>query len=71
MIVQAVLEQTWRLDEDGTYIVLMQSTEHAKAPQQPSSLLNWYRPVRAEVRCWLLGFATGRHEYSFSGLVAA
>ena len=48
---QAVLEQTWRLDEDGTYIVLMQSTEHAKAPQQPSSLLNWYRPVRAEVRC--------------------
>lgn len=56
---QAVLEQTWRLDEDGTYIVLMQSTDHAKAPQQPSSMLSWYHPVRAEVRYWPLESPSG------------
>ena len=46
---QAVLEQTWRVEEDGTYIVLMQSTDHAMAPQYPGSWLNWFQPVRAEV----------------------
>lgn len=45
-----MVEQTWRVDEDGTYIVLMQSTEHPKAPPAAGSWLNWYRPVRAEVR---------------------
>lgn len=45
-----MVEQTWRLEEDGTYIVLMQSTVHAKALAPPGTWLNWYRPVRAEVR---------------------
>ena len=43
------MEQTWRRDEDGTYIVLMQSTEHPKAPLAPGSFLHWFHPVRAEV----------------------
>ena len=43
------MEQTCRVDEDGTYIVLMRSTQHPQAPPAAASLLHWFSPVRAEV----------------------
>eukprot|EP00884_Botryococcus_braunii_P002944 jgi/Botrbrau1/12650/Bobra.67_1s0016.1 len=34
---EVVVQQTWRMDSDGTYIVLVQSTEHPSAPVAASS----------------------------------
>ena len=47
---QAVIEQISRKEDDGTYIVLMQSTEHPKAPLPAGPWWQWFTPVRAEVR---------------------
>jgi hypothetical protein len=50
-----VLLRTWRKDEDGTYIVLYQSTKH-RAVREGSgtagggSRWSWFKPVRAQVR---------------------
>jgi hypothetical protein len=41
---EVVLQQTWRMDSDGTYIVLVQSVDH---PSAPANALNY---VRARVR---------------------
>ncbi len=46
---QAVIEQTSRKEDDGTYIVLMQSVEHPKAPTPVGAWWQWFTPVRAEV----------------------
>lgn len=44
---EMVLLRTWRQDEDGTYIVLYQSTKHRAA--RPVGGWGWKRAVRAEV----------------------
>ena len=44
-----MIEQISRKEDDGTYIVLMQSTEHTKAPLPAGSWWQWFTPVRAEV----------------------
>lgn len=48
---QLVFLRSWRQDDDGTYVILFQSTAHDKAPQAElnGSMWNWNQPVRAEV----------------------
>ena len=47
---QAVVEQHWRQDEDGTFIVLMHSVRHHRAREAPRPFWSWFHPVRVEVR---------------------
>ncbi|PRW45250.1 ENHANCED DISEASE RESISTANCE 2 isoform X2 isoform B [Chlorella sorokiniana] len=42
--------RSWRQDQDGTYIILYQSTNHRKARPARGGLLNWRAPVRASVQ---------------------
>jgi hypothetical protein len=44
-----VLLRTWRKDEDGTYIVLYQSTTHSSVPIKTSASM-WHSPVRVQVQ---------------------
>ena len=44
-----MIEQISRKEDDGTFIVLMQSTEHPKAPLPAGPWWQWFTPVRAEV----------------------
>lgn len=44
-----VLLRTWRKDEDGTYIVLYQSTTHSSVPIKTSASV-WHSPVRVQVQ---------------------
>jgi hypothetical protein len=39
-----------RRDDDGTYVVLFQSTEHPSHPQPPRPWWNWWAPIRGNVR---------------------
>ena len=48
---QAVIEQISRKEDDGTFIVLMQSTEHPKAPLPAGP---WWQWVHARPRRGLL-----------------
>ncbi|KAK9823769.1 hypothetical protein WJX72_005371 [[Myrmecia] bisecta] len=45
---EVVVQQTWREDDDGTFIVLMRSTKHRKA-REPSAGWLGYQPIRAQV----------------------
>jgi hypothetical protein len=45
---EVVLLRTWRKDEDGTYIVLYQSTTHRSVRHENG--WGWKRPVRAQVQ---------------------
>lgn len=49
-----VVEQHWRQDEDGTFIVLMHSVRHHRARQVPAPWYSWMHPVRAKVRPLLI-----------------
>ncbi len=51
---QVVVEQHWRQDEDGTFIVLMHSVRHHRARQVPAPWYSWMHPVRAKVRPLLI-----------------
>ncbi|KAI7837930.1 hypothetical protein COHA_008236 [Chlorella ohadii] len=42
--------RSWRQDQDGTYIILYQSTNHRKARPARGGLLHWRAPVRASVQ---------------------
>lgn len=50
---EVVLQQLWREEEDGTFIVLLHSTKHRKASLPPASW-SWWQPIRAEVPLPLL-----------------
>ena len=39
-----------RKEDDGTYVMLISSVEHAKAPVEAKPWWQWYHPVRAHVR---------------------
>jgi hypothetical protein len=43
---EVVIQQTWRVESDGSYIVLVQSVEHPTVPPEASP------HVRAEVSPW-------------------
>lgn len=45
-----VLLRTWRREEDGTYIVLYQSTKHRNVRETPGGAWRWYKPVRVQAR---------------------
>ena len=45
---EVVLQQMWREEDDGTFIVLLHSTKHRKASMPPPSW-SWWQPIRAEV----------------------
>ena len=45
---EVVLQQMWREEDDGTFIVLLHSTKHRKASMPPPSW-SWWQPVRAQV----------------------
>lgn len=44
-----MIEQHWRQDEDGTFIVLAHSVRHHGAREAPRSRWSWFHPVRAQV----------------------
>ena len=45
---EVVLQQMWREEEDGTFIVLLHSTKHRRAATPPASW-SWWQPIRAQV----------------------
>ena len=44
-----VLERFWRLEEDGTIIINLQSINHSSAEPEPTSSFCNYAPVRMDV----------------------
>ncbi len=38
-----------RREDDGTFVVLMQSVEHPDAPLREAPFYNWRAPIRAQV----------------------
>ncbi len=47
---EAVLLRTWRRDDDGTFVVLYQSTNHRAARPAPAGWWHWKAPVRARLQ---------------------
>mmetsp|Transcript_385 Transcript_385/g.1136 ORF Transcript_385/g.1136 Transcript_385/m.1136 type:complete len:996 (+) Transcript_385:518-3505(+) len=45
----AVVEQHWRQEEDGTFVVFMHSVKHHAARPPPRRWFSWYRPIRAQI----------------------
>lgn len=45
---EVVLQQMWREEDDGTFIVLLHSTKHRKA-SMPAPSWSWWQPIRAQV----------------------
>ena len=60
-----VLLRTWRKDEDGTHIVLYQSTTHRAA--RPAEGWGWGRPVRVHVQAAGFTIAPLLPQYTASG----
>jgi len=60
-----VLLRTWRKDEDGTYIVLYQSTNHMAARRATG--WGWRRPVRVQVQAAGFTIAPLLPQYTVSG----
>ncbi len=44
-----------RREDDGTFVVLMQSVEHPDAPLREAPFYNWRAPIRAQVRTTFTG----------------
>lgn len=47
-----VIQRNWRVEEDGTHVVTLNSVEHPLCPPpKPKSGFSWFTsPVRAQVR---------------------
>ncbi|KAK9814451.1 hypothetical protein WJX72_006118 [[Myrmecia] bisecta] len=45
---EVVLQQSWREDEAGTFIVLFQSVTHPDAPEQGRPWYRWHAPIRSK-----------------------
>ena len=54
-----------RRDDDGTYVVQMQSTEHANAPAAAPGCCAWFAPVRCRVD--YSGYTLAPLQAQFSG----
>lgn len=54
LLIQAVVEQHWRQEEDGSYIVFMHSVRHHAAREAAGNSFSWYLPIRAEVSSTLI-----------------
>lgn len=46
---ETVVQQLWRQDEHGVYLVMVHSTDHAAAPETEHPWWHWYSPVRSQV----------------------
>ncbi|EIE22257.1 DUF1336-domain-containing protein [Coccomyxa subellipsoidea C-169] len=44
-----VVKRTWRREDDGTYVVLMQSIDHPLVPRTDPPFYQWTSPIRAEI----------------------
>ena len=51
-----------RREDDGTFVVLMQSVEHPDAPLREAPFYNWRAPIRAQV--WGLLLSCSSHRFS-------
>ena len=64
----SVLAQTWREDDDGTYIVLLRSMDHPAAQSPPPVPGFWLHPVPVNVRVMRLPNSVSRVD-SVSALI--
>lgn len=46
---ETVVEQLWRQDENGVYLVMIHSMDHAAVPIVERPWYDWFSPVRAQV----------------------
>ena len=51
-----VVEQLWRQDENGVYLVMLHSKDHPAVPVTEAPWYHWYSPVRSQVRRALPAF---------------
>ena len=58
---ETVVQQLWRQDEHGVYLVMVHSTDHAAAPETEHPWWHWYSPVRSQVH--LSSIALSPHLY--------
>ena len=46
---ETVVEQLWRQDENGVYLVMIHSVDHPAVPEYEQPWYHWWSPVRAQV----------------------
>jgi hypothetical protein len=46
---ETVVEQLWRQDENGVYLVMVHSMDHPAVPVNDVPWYHWFSPVRAQV----------------------
>ncbi|CAK0780512.1 hypothetical protein CVIRNUC_005077 [Coccomyxa viridis] len=46
---EVVIKRTWRREDDGTFVVMMQSVDHPAAPAREPPFYNWRAPIRAQI----------------------
>ena len=46
---ETVVEQLWRQDENGVYLVMIHSKDHPAVPIADTPWYHWFSPVRAQV----------------------
>ena len=46
---ETVVEQLWRQDENGVYLVMLHSKDHPAVPVTEAPWYSWFAPVRAQV----------------------
>lgn len=46
---ETVVQQLWRQDEHGVYLVMVHSTDHPNVPEVQHPWWHWFAPVRAQV----------------------
>ncbi|KAL3141693.1 hypothetical protein ABBQ32_004380 [Trebouxia sp. C0010 RCD-2024] len=64
---EVVLQQMWREEEDGTFIVLLHSTKHRKASMPPPSW-SWWQPIRAQMASAGFTIAPLSSKYQAAGI---
>lgn len=50
---ETVVEQLWRQDENGVYLVMIHSMDHPAVPVNDLPWYHWFSPVRAQVHASL------------------
>lgn len=48
---EMVVEQSWRQEENGVYLVMSSSKDHPAVPVAEAPWYHWFSPVRAQVSC--------------------
>ena len=58
---ETVVQQLWRQDELGVYLVMVHSTDHPDVPEVQHPWWHWFAPVRAQVTSPAAGDNTLQH----------